>query len=114
MAQFDGTILGASVNCHERKRMIVKTTIRVVNSCVSELPLSCGTIRWYYRWHNSMVFVLLLVQLKGSLGCKTIFLKTFGIYICSISWKSVLNLWLDKGKGSCNGKHRERWYYRVD
>ena len=44
--------------------------------CISEHP--------FLRWHNSMVFVLLLVQSKGSLRCKTIFLKTFGnLYVYS-------------------------------
>ena len=32
--------------------------------------------------------------------------------MCSILWK--FNLWLDKGKGSCNGKRGERWYHVVD
>ena len=37
--------------------------------------------------------------------------------MCSISWKFALikqfNLWLDKGKGSCNGKRGEQCYHSV-
>ena len=36
------------------------------------------------------------------------------IYMCSISWKFALNLWLDKGKGSCYGKRGEWWYHSFD
>ena len=50
--------------------------------CISELP--------FLRWHDSMVFVLLLVQSKGSLGCKTIFLNHLEIYMFSVSWKFAL------------------------
>ena len=60
-----------------------------------------------------MVFVLLLVQSKGSLGRKLYVLKTFGnlhvfnfMEICAYQTS-------DKGKGSCNGKRGERWYHCV-
>ena len=51
-----------------------------------------------------------MVQLNDSLRrftrIKTVCFKNFR--------KFVLNLWLDKGKGSCNGNCREWWYHSFD